>query len=129
MKEQQFFMKRVCAVTHMFDHVPLAYTHSYGCQQNVNDSQRIEGMLLQMGFTLTDEKGLADVIIFNTCAIRENAHAKVYGKLGALKHLKAKKPSLIIGVCGCMAAEEHVKELLKNDFHISFLGGVKIKTQ
>ena len=85
-----------------------AMVETYGCQQNVNDSQRIEGMLMEMGYTLTDDRSIADIIIFNTCAIRENAHAKVYGKLGALKHLKKKKPSLIIGVCGCMVQQEQI---------------------
>ena len=73
MKEQQFFMKRVCAVTHMFDHVPLAYTHSYGCQQNVSDGEKINGMLYRMGYDITDDPEKADFILYNTCAVRENA--------------------------------------------------------
>ncbi len=101
-----------------------AMVETFGCQQNVNDSQRIEGMLLEMGFTLTEEKSLADVIIFNTCAIRENAHAKVYGKLGALKHLKAKKPSLVIGICGCMVQQEQIAKRIKTKYrHVDIIFG------
>ncbi len=104
-----------------------ALVETFGCQQNVNDSQRIEGMLLEMGFTLTDEREKADVIIFNTCAIRENAHARVFGNLGALKHLKAKKPSLIIGVCGCMAQQEHIAKRIKSKYrHVDLVFGTHV---
>ena len=101
-----------------------AMVETYGCQQNVNDSQRIEGMLLEMGFSLTNERESADIIIFNTCAVRENAHARVYGNLGALKHLKAKKPSLIIGICGCMVQQEHVAKRIKSKYrHVDLVFG------
>ena len=101
-----------------------ALVETYGCQQNVNDSQRIEGMLLQMGYTLTDDREKADVIIFNTCAIRENAHTRVFGNLGALKHLKAKKPSLIIGICGCMTQQEHIAKRIKSKYrHVGLIFG------
>jgi len=101
-----------------------AMVETYGCQQNVNDSQRIEGMLLDMGFTLTDNRNQADVIIFNTCAIRENAQSRVYGNLGALKHLKEKKPSLIIGICGCMVQQEHIAKRVRSKYrHVDMIFG------
>lgn len=101
-----------------------AMVETYGCQQNVNDSQRLEGMLLEMGFSLTDKREDADIIIFNTCAVRENAHSRVYGNLGALKHLKAKKPSLIIGICGCMVQQEHVAKRIKSKYrHVDLCFG------
>ena len=104
-----------------------AMVETFGCQQNVNDSQRIEGMLMEMGYTLTDKREEADVIIFNTCAIRENAHARVFGNLGALKHLKAKKPSLIIGVCGCMAQQEHIAKRIKSKYkHVDLVFGTHV---
>ena len=104
-----------------------ALVETYGCQQNVNDSQRIEGMLMQMGYALTDDRQKADVIIFNTCAIRENAHAKVFGNLGALKHLKEKKPSLIIGVCGCMVQQEHIVKRIKSKYrHVGLVFGTNV---
>lgn len=97
---------------------------TFGCQQNVNDSQRIEGMLLEMGFSLTQERDAADVIIFNTCAVRENAHDRVYGNLGALKALKAKKPSLIIGVCGCMVQQEQIARRIRAKYrHVDIIFG------
>lgn len=101
-----------------------ALVETYGCQQNVNDSQRIEGMLLKMGYTLTDDRKSADVIIFNTCAVRENAQLKVYGNLGALKHLKEKKPSLIIGVCGCMVQQESIAARIRAKYlHVDLIFG------
>jgi tRNA-2-methylthio-N6-dimethylallyladenosine synthase len=106
---------------------PHAMVETFGCQQNVNDSQRIEGMLLEMGYTLTPDREEADVIIFNTCAVRENAHARVYGNLGALKQLKAKKPSLIIAVCGCMAQQEHVAKRIKAKYkHVDLVFGTHV---
>ncbi len=115
-KEQGFFMKRVCAVTHMFDHVPLAYTHSYGCQQNVSDGEKINGMLYRMGYDFTDDPEKADFILYNTCAVRENAENRVFGNLGALKHLKNRNPNLIIAVCGCMVQQQHIADRIKKTF-------------
>ena len=71
---------------------PTACVITYGCQQNENDSERIKGMLNQMGYTFIEDREKADVIIFNTCAVRENAEKKLKGNIGALKYLKAKKP-------------------------------------
>ena len=107
--------------------IKYAMVETYGCQQNVNDSQRIEGMLLEMGYTLTDDREKADVIIFNTCAIRENAHERVYGNLGALKHLKLRKPSLIIGICGCMVQQEHIAKRVKSKYrHVDLIFGTHV---
>jgi len=104
-----------------------AMVETYGCQQNVNDSQRIEGMLLKMGYTLTDDREKADVIIFNTCAIRENAHERVYGNLGALKHTKARKPSLIIGICGCMVQQPEIAKRVKSKYrHVDLIFGTHV---
>ncbi len=95
---------------------PLAYIRTYGCQQNVADGEKIKGVLSRMGFSFTEEKEVADLIIFNTCAIREHAQDRVFGNVGALKNLKRKNPSLIIAVCGCMTEQEHVAERLKKSF-------------
>jgi len=116
MKEQRFFTQRVRAVTHTFDHIPLAYTHSYGCQQNVSDGEKINGMLAEMGYGFTDNPDEADFILYNTCAVRENAENRVFGNLGALKHLKNRNPDLIIAVCGCMVQQEHISERIKRTF-------------
>ncbi|MBR2876335.1 MAG: tRNA (N6-isopentenyl adenosine(37)-C2)-methylthiotransferase MiaB, partial [Clostridia bacterium] len=81
---------------------PKAFVHTYGCQGNVADSEHIKGQLIEMGYVMTDTTENADIIIYNTCAIREHAEDRVFGNVGALKTLKKKNPRLIIGLCGCM---------------------------
>jgi tRNA-2-methylthio-N6-dimethylallyladenosine synthase len=93
------------------------YIFTFGCQQNEADSEKILGIANAMGYSKTDTPDDADLIILNTCAIRQHAEEKALSMLGRFKALKRKNNSLIVGVCGCMAAEEHIKELLKTDFH------------
>jgi len=81
---------------------------TYGCQMNEHDTEVMKGMFEEMGYTATEDRKLADVILLNTCAIRENAEDKVFGELGHLKVLKTEKPDLLLGVCGCMSQEESV---------------------
>ena len=101
-----------------------ALVETYGCQQNVNDSQRLMGMLTEMGYAITEDRDEADVILMNTCAVRDNAEQRVFGNLGALKHLKARKPDLIIGVCGCMPQQEHIAERIKAKYrHVDLIFG------
>ena len=80
-----------------------AFVDTYGCQQNVADSQRIMGMLRDMGFHLTENVNEADIIVINTCAIRENAEKKVFGVIGQLVHQKERNPDAVIAVCGCFS--------------------------
>jgi tRNA-2-methylthio-N6-dimethylallyladenosine synthase len=82
--------------------------YTYGCQMNEHDTEVMKGLLEQMGYSPTEDKHQADVILLNTCAIRENAEDKVFGELGHLKALKAERPGLVLGVCGCMSQEEAV---------------------
>ncbi|UVI32578.1 tRNA (N6-isopentenyl adenosine(37)-C2)-methylthiotransferase MiaB [Paenibacillus spongiae] len=82
--------------------------YTYGCQMNEHDTEVMKGLFEQMGYVSTEDRNQADVILLNTCAIRENAEDKVFGELGHLKHLKTEKPDLILGVCGCMSQEESV---------------------
>lgn len=97
---------------------------TYGCQMNVHDSEHIAGLLESMGFEATKDERDADVILYNTCAIRENAEDKVFGELGRLKRLKAEKPELIIGLCGCMSQEEAVvARVLRNYQHVDLIFG------
>ena len=84
------------------------FVKTYGCQMNEHDSENIKAILEDMSFTETDTMEDADLILLNTCAIRENAHNKVFGMIGRIKHLKESKPDVIAGVCGCMAQEEVV---------------------
>ena len=98
------------------DRKPLALINTFGCQQNENDSEKIAGLLSEMGYGFTETAQNADLVVFNTCAIRENAEKKVYGMLGALKPLKEMRPSMVIALCGCMANEEHNIKRLKSTF-------------
>lgn len=93
-----------------------AMIHTFGCQQNVADSERMKGVLAQIGFDFTEDPEKADLILFNTCAIRENAEDKVFGNIGNLKQLKAENPSMLVILCGCMTEQPHVVEKLKKSF-------------
>lgn len=104
--------------------LPLAYTQTYGCQQNVADSQRLMGMLRDMGCGFTQDPFEAGIIVINTCAIRENAEKKVFGVVGQLVHAKEKNPDLIICLCGCMAQQEVVAAKIKNSYrHVDLVFG------
>lgn len=119
--EQKKFMQRVSQLS-----LPgrLACVQTYGCQQNENDSRRICGMLKEMGFCFTEDLNRADLIVFNTCAVRENAELKVFGKVGALKHYKRRKPSLKIALCGCMTQQAQVAETIKKKYpHVDMVFG------
>lgn len=89
---------------------------TYGCQGNLADSEKISGILDRLGYKPVDNDEDADLIIFNTCAIRENAENRVFGELGRIKNLKKKNPNLIMAICGCMAQEEKVVELIKTKY-------------
>ncbi len=93
------------------------YLRTYGCQANERDSETIKGILVSLGFTQTQKEEEADFILLNTCAIRKNAEDKVIGELGLLKRLKKNNPDLLFGLCGCMAQEEDVVELLLKKYH------------
>ena len=95
---------------------PLAFVDTYGCQQNEADSERLRGYLDAMGYAFTSQEAQADVIVINTCAIREHAEQRVLGNVGALVHTKRQKPGQIICVCGCMAQEPHVAEKIKQSY-------------
>ena len=105
-------------------HNKTACVVTYGCQQNENDSEKIKGMLSEMGYLLIEDRENADVIIFNTCAVRENAELKLKGNVGALKYLKAKNKKVLIGVCGCMVQQEKAASNLNQKFkHIDMVFG------
>ena len=89
---------------------------TFGCQMNENDSEKLSGMLEEMGYTETDNRQDANLIIFNTCCVRENAEIKFYGHLGALKLMKEKNPNLIIAVCGCMPQQQDVVDVIKSKY-------------
>lgn len=101
-----------------------AYVQTLGCQQNESDSEKLKGMLFNMGYSFTDNEKEADIILINTCAVRENAELKVFGSIGALKHLKLDNPSLIIGICGCMVQQEQITADIKKKYpHVDMVFG------
>ena len=100
------------------------FLRTYGCQMNVHDGEEIAARLESLGFTTTDKLEDANIVILNTCAIRENAHDKLYGFLGRCKHAKKSNKDLIIGICGCMAQEENVvKELMTKHPYVDIVFG------
>ena len=93
-----------------------AYVRSFGCQLNISDGEKIKGLLKNAGYSFTEDENEADLIILNTCAVRENAEDRVFGIVGSMKKLKEQKPSLIIGISGCMTAQEHIAERIKKSY-------------
>lgn len=109
--------KKVQAVLqNRYDRQPLACVITYGCQQNVADSEHIKGMLADMGYGFTDDRCQAQFILFNTCAVREHAEDRVFGNVGALKSYKAAHPDTVIALCGCMMQQEHIAQRIKQSF-------------
>lgn len=104
------------AVLDTFSHTPKAHVQSFGCQLNFCDGEKYKGILQNLGYELTDTPEDADVILFNACAVRAHAESRVIGRLGALKPIKEKNPRLIVGLCGCMAEEEEVRNLLRKSY-------------
>ena len=95
---------------------PKAFVHTYGCQGNVSDGERLQGMLREMGYEFTNKVSEADFVLYNTCAIREHAQDRVFGNVGALKPQKKQNPDLIIALCGCMMQQESVALKIKNSY-------------
>ena len=103
---------------------PQACVDTFGCQQNVADGQKLMGMLEQMGFTFTAEPREADLVILNTCAVREHAEQRVFGNLGILTHTKKENPQQVIALCGCMAQEERVSSRVRESYrHVDLVFG------
>ena len=97
---------------------PLAMVDTYGCQQNEADSEKLRGYLAEMGYGFTQDEFQADVIVVNTCAVREHAEMRVLGNVGALNHTKKNKPQQIIAVCGCMVQQQHMAEKIKKSYPV-----------
>ena len=98
------------------------YIETYGCQMNVADTELVCGILKSNGYQITGEAVNADVILLNTCSIRENAEQRIYGRLGSFKNIKVTKPGLIIGILGCMA-ERLRKELVEEKKIVDIIVG------
>ena len=124
MQRQRAFEEKIKAIHDGWGKTPHAMVDTFGCQQNVADSQNIMGMLRAMGYELTDKAGEADIIVMNTCAIRDHAEKRVYGMLGALTHTKKANPQQIICLCGCMAQRAEVAEKVRRSYrHVDLVFG------
>ena len=97
---------------------PLAMVDTYGCQQNEADSEKLRGYLAEMGCAFTQDEFSADIIVVNTCAVREHAEMRVLGNVGQLNHSKKAKPGQIVAVCGCMVQQEHMAEKIKRSYPV-----------
>lgn len=124
MAQQQDYIRKIRTVTEGRESQPLAFVETYGCQQNTSDSEKIKGMLFEMGYDFCEDAMHADLVIYNTCAVRENAELRVFGNLGALKHQKRRRPDMIIGVCGCMMQQAHIAETIQKKYtHVDLVFG------
>ena len=110
------YFKYCSNIQHLFGVGKKYFLKTYGCQMNEHDSENIKGILESVGYVSTNILEEADLILLNTCAIRENAHNKVFGYLGRIKHLKQIKPNIIVGLCGCMAQEETIAKEIYEDY-------------
>ena len=115
--ERQFsYCDKIAALWSQRGVTPKAYVETYGCQQNEADSEKLRGYLTQCGYAIVEEAEGADVVVMNTCAIREHAEQRVFGNLGALTHTKRRHPEQKIFLCGCMAGEDKVVSRIKTSF-------------
>ena len=115
-EQKQFAIKVNSVVSAMYDEKPKACVITYGCQQNVADSEKLKGMLELMGYDFTDDRFEAKLIIFNTCAVREHAEDRVFGNVGSLKSYKRKNPDAVLALCGCMMQQQHIADKIKKSY-------------
>lgn len=130
-ENQYAFMHAVCEKSNVFlsenGRRPRAHVLTFGCQQNEADSEYIGGMAVEMGYELTEDPAKAELIVVNTCAVREHAELRALSITGQFKHLKKAKPELKIGICGCMVTQEHRKDDIKNKYpYVDFLFGTNM---
>ncbi len=114
------YIERVAALSRDFaqknGHRPRAYTQTFGCQQNEADTERLAGMLDEMGYEKVDRPEKADVLLYNTCAVRAHAEDRALGNIGALAHLKKERPDITIGLCGCMVQQDHIPDKIRRSY-------------
>lgn len=124
LRRQRDFIEKIRIENSALSKRPLAFVETYGCAQNENDSERISGMLWDMGYATADDAKTADLVVYNTCAVRENAELKVFGNIGKLKPIKAERPNMLIAVCGCMMQQAHISEQIRKKYkHVDMVFG------
>ena len=116
LEQQKQYSKLVLERFSAMGKTPKAYVHTYGCQQNVSDSERMNGRILEMGYEFCDSPEDADLVLFNTCAVREHAEDRVWGNIGVLKKWKEARPDMIIAVTGCMIQQEKNSQRIRKSF-------------
>ena len=117
-RRQESICAEIAAMRSAGEAQPLALVDTYGCQQNEADSEKLRGYLSEMGYGFTADEFQADVIVVNTCAVREHAEMRVLGNVGALNHAKKARPGQIIAVCGCMVQQEHMAKKIKMSYPV-----------
>ncbi|MBP3539699.1 MAG: tRNA (N6-isopentenyl adenosine(37)-C2)-methylthiotransferase MiaB [Oscillospiraceae bacterium] len=117
-RRQEDICRRLAARFATEGRTMLAMVDTYGCQQNEADSEKLRGYLAEMGFGFTQDEFAADIVLVNTCAVREHAEMRVLGNVGALNHSKKAKPGQIIAVCGCMVQQEHMAQKIKMSYPV-----------
>ena len=115
-KQREYTQLVHSIIDRQFASPPKAFVHTYGCQGNVSDGERLKGMLEQMGYELVEELDGADLVLYNTCAIREHAEDRVFGNVGALKSMKSANKGMKILLCGCMMQQEHIAQKIRKSY-------------
>ena len=117
-KRQEEICKELSHILCADGQTHLAMVDTYGCQQNEADSEKIRGYLAEMGYGFTNDEFEADIIVVNTCAVREHAEMRVFGNVGSLNHSKKAKPGQIVAVCGCMVQQQHIADKIKGSYPV-----------
>jgi len=113
---QNLYIQKVLHLNDQRGAMPYCVVQTFGCQQNASDSEKLKGMAEKMGYIITNKIEIADLIIFNTCAVRDSAEKKVLGNIGAIKHLKQNNRNVIMVLCGCMMAQQHIPKMIKEKY-------------
>ncbi len=127
--EQRAYAARVRTIlAAKYPKTPSAAVVTYGCQQNVSDSERIKGLLCEMGYRLTEDPKSADFVVFNTCAVREHAELRVFGNVGSYKNIKKNRAGMMLCICGCMVQQPQIAEKIKNSYpYVDIVMGTHIR--
>lgn len=125
--EQIEYIEKVRILAENIYGEPKACVNTFGCQQNVSDSEHYKGMLTAMGYTITENPEEADFVLFNTCAVREHAEDRVFGNIGTMKRIKAARKNMIVAVCGCMAQQQRVADIIKKSYpYVDLVFGTQV---